>query len=88
MMLALVKKSLRVSSAAFDEEVNNLIKSAILEMQRVGIVYDENNEMIQQAVIQFCKSRFGYDNKEADRFERNFNDMVKAMSLSGDYNEH
>lgn len=87
MMLALVKKSLRISSVAFDDEVNNLIKAAILEMQRVGIVYDENNEMIQQAVVQFCKSRFGYDNKEADRFERNFTDMVKAMSLSGDYNE-
>lgn len=83
----LVKKSLRLSSDYFDDEILSLMITAKREIERAGIIYDENNEMIQQAVVQFCKSRFGYDNKEAHRFERNFNEMLKSMSLSSDYCE-
>lgn len=86
-MLDLVKRSLRVSSTTFDDELISLINAAMLEMKRCGIFYDPENEMIRQATVQFCKARFGYDNPEATRFERNFFEMLKAMSLSGDYVE-
>lgn len=85
-MLEKVKKSLRVSSTAFDDEITALIKSAELELKRVGVHYVEADDLIKQAIIQFCKARFGYDNKEADRFEQNFNKMCSALSLCGDYN--
>lgn len=86
MLLEHVKKSLRVSSTTFDEEIQSLINAAELELKRCGIFYQEVDDLIKQAIIQFCKSRFGYDNKEAARFERNFNEMTKSMSLSGEYN--
>lgn len=82
-----VKRSLRVSAAAFDDEIKDLISAAKREMERAGIVVDESNDLTRQAIIQYCKSRFGYDNKEAERFERNFHEMLKAMSLSGEFCE-
>lgn len=82
-----VKKSLRVSSASFDEEIESLINAASLELKRCGVFYVEPDDLVVQAITQYCKSRFGYDNKEAERFEQNFYKMAMSLSLSGDYNE-
>lgn len=81
-----VKKSLRVSSTTFDAEIQDLINAAMLELNRCGVYFHEPDELVVQAVIQFCKSRFGFDNKEAERFEETFYKMASSLSLSGDYN--
>lgn len=85
-LLDQVKKSLRISSTTFDEEIQDLINAAILELNRCGVYFDEPDELVVQAITQFCKSRFGFDNKEAERFEEIFYKMASSLSLSGDYN--
>lgn len=85
-MLDRVKKSLRVSSTTFDEEIQSLIQAAKLELHRCGVYFEQPDDLVEQAIIQFCKSRFGFDNKEAERFEEIFYKMASSLSLSGDYN--
>ncbi|MGE6516640.1 head-tail connector protein [Lysinibacillus sphaericus] len=87
MLLEHVKKSLRVSSTTFDDEIQSLINAAELELKRCGVFYKDADDLVKQAIVQFCKSRFGYDNKEAERFEKIFYDMASSMSLSGEYYE-
>lgn len=75
-----IKLSLRVMTDDFDPEIQLLIDAAIADMKRVGIRpelleldADENllrhNAMVWQAIAAFCKSRFGFDNGDAGRFD-------------------
>lgn len=88
-MLDLVKGALRVTTdaPAIISEVENLIESAKLDLKIAGVSVDENDPLIQRAIITYCKANFGYDNPEAERFERSYVMLKQHLSLSGDYRE-
>lgn len=81
-----IKASLRVTTDALDAEVQMLIDSALYDMWRVGVNpalleiddADENlsNAFVKQAVTAYCKSNFGYDVAEADRFDEAYRRIV------------
>lgn len=86
-LLALVKKNLRVSNNKLDDdEIVPLIEAAKKELAIAGVVtVDEADPMIRRAVIAYAKAHFGYDNPEAERFERVFNSLKNLLSQVGDY---
>lgn len=87
-MLEVVKKSLRISSSAFDEEVTELIESAKLDLKIAGItVSDSPDALIRRAITIYCKAHFGYDNPDADRFRDSYVMLKQHLSLAGDYRE-
>lgn len=88
-MKELVKKSLRLTTDHFDDEVENLIESALLDLNITGVVTGEgdNDALIQRAVITYAKAHFGYDNPESDRFNDSYIMLKHHLSLSGDYRE-
>ena len=64
-----VKTALRVSSTAFDGEVVDLIDAAKADLQGAGVRVVDADPLHQQAIVCFCKSRFGYeDPQQADRY--------------------
>lgn len=68
-MLQKVKTALRVSGTAFDGEVTDLIAAAKADLKGAGVTVDDTDPLHQQAIVCFCKSRFGYeDPQQADRF--------------------
>lgn len=79
-----IRKSLRVTSNAFDDEVQMLIDAAITDMRRVGVdeaILDEDAEdgyapLVKQAVTAYAKANFGYDNPEAARFQDTYQRTV------------
>lgn len=78
-----IKVRVRIPSDvdAFDSEVESLIAAAFRELKRVGVsesLLSEDNldPLAKEAVALFCKSRFGYDNDEAQRFETAFRQTV------------
>jgi len=83
-----VKLALRISSSAFDSEVQDLIDAAKSDLQLSGVHPDrmeENDPLIKRAIITYCKAHFGYDNPEAERFQQSY-DMLKAhLTLSQEY---
>lgn len=76
-----VKAALRLSSDDFDAEVDALIAAAKRDMARVGVpdALIEGDALSKMAVVLFCKSRFGYDNSEAPRFEESYRQTVVDM---------
>ncbi len=85
-----IKKELRISNTAMDDEVLDLIKSAEAELKNIGInitkVVDmEMDPLIKRAITLYCKGHFGYDNADADRFTLAYEKLRDHLSLSTDY---
>jgi len=92
-MIEHVKLALRISlsNTAFDEEVQTLIDAARQDLILSGVSFnkanDDNDPLIKRAIVVYSKANFGYDNPEADRFQRSY-EMLKAhLTLAGDYQD-
>lgn len=73
-----VKVALRVTSDAFDTEIQGLIEAAKRDLNRVGVdeAIVDSDPLAKMAVVLFAKSRFGYDNSDASRFEDAYRQTV------------
>lgn len=84
-----VKMALRITSSAFDNEIEGLIEAAKADLRLSGVtdakVKDDGDPLIRRAIVVYCKANFGYDNPEAERFQQSY-DMLKAhLTLSQEY---
>lgn len=83
-----VKVALRISAVnlSFDTEINDLIDAAKKDLLISGIVVtDETDPLIKRAIVTYCKAHFGYDNPEAERFEKAYNAIKLHLMLSSEY---
>lgn len=58
-MLEKVKLSLRVTTNAFDSEIEDLITAALADLGLAGIDWEESDPLILRAVITYCRVYFG-----------------------------
>lgn len=66
-MLEKVRLALRITTTAFDEEIQDLIVAALADLGIAGVSNeDESDPLIIRAVVTYCKANFG----EADEYER------------------
>jgi len=85
-MLEKIKKSLRISNNAFDDEISDLIDSALIDLKISGVVkQDETDPLIIRAVTIYCKAHFGY-NENSEKFQNSYDLLKTHLVLSGDYN--
>lgn len=77
--------SLRLTTQAFDGEVEMLIDYAIADMERVGVDPDllpagaddeASCAMVKNAIITYAKAHFGFDNDEMVRFDDSYRRIV------------
>ena len=85
-LLTDIKEVLRISGSDLDNEIGDLISASICDLMLSGITnYDTEDPLIKRAVVLYCKANFGWDNPEADRFQKSY-DMLKAhLTMSSDY---
>ncbi len=84
-MLENIKKSLRITNSAFDDEIQDLIDSAMADLFISGIInYTDNDILILRAVTIYCKANFGY-NENSERFQNSYDLLKTHLALSGDY---
>ena len=90
-MLEEVKTALRVRSDAFNSEIEDLIAGARADLALSGVLKEktqlDTDPLITRAIKTYCKAHFGYDNPEADRFEKAYQRLKEHLSLAGDYLE-
>ena len=88
MILEKIKLALRIHIDEFDEEINDLIESAKLDLHISGVLkINEDDPLIISAIKTYCKANFGLDNKDSEKYQRSY-EMLKAhLALCGDYNE-
>lgn len=59
-MLEKVKLALRLKTAAFDAEIQNLIDAALADLKLAGIIKeDQEDPLIIRAVVTYCRANFG-----------------------------
>ena len=78
-LLAFAKKSLRVASTSFDDEIKVLIEAAEADIsQATDVEFDITDPVQCNAVAIYCQAYFGYgDDKAVERYQQ----MLKSIGL-------
>ncbi|MDM5155848.1 head-tail connector protein [Bacillus sp. DX1.1] len=89
MMLGDVKKALRISHDALDDEITDLIEAGRHDLMLSGVsslkTNDDTDPLIKRAIITYVKANFIPDAKEAERFQSSYNMLKNHLTLAGDY---
>ena len=88
-MLDKVKAALRITSDVFDNELNDLIDSARLDLGIAGVVVPittdtDTDKIINQAIITYCKMNFGAP-VDYDRLKKSYDEQKAQLSISTGY---
>ena len=93
-MLDLVKKALRITTNSFNDELNHLIDSALIDlgfggaMPEVLVVTTDTDPIIAQAVITYCKMNFGeVEDGFYDRLKASYDEQKSQMLMSSTFTE-
>lgn len=82
-----VKIALRITTDAFDGEINDLILAAKRDLVISGITNtDTEDPLIKRAITVYIKAHFGYDNPDSVKFQESYDLLKRHLALVGDYN--
>ena len=83
--LEAVKLALRIVTAAFDSELNDLIAAALIGLKQAGISnLDQTDPMIRRAIVTFCKLNFGQPD-DYDRLKRSYDEQKAQLGMATGY---
>lgn len=83
--LEAVKLALRIVTAAFDSELNDLIAAALIDLKQAGISnLDQTDPMIRRAIVTFCKLNFGQPD-DYDRLKRSYDEQKAQLGMATGY---
>lgn len=83
--LQAVKLALRIVTAAFDSELNDLIAAALIDLKQAGITNtDQTDPMIRRAIVTFCKFNFGQPD-DYDRLKRSYDEQKAQLGMATGY---
>jgi len=87
-MLAYIKEILRVASNEFDNEVQELIDSAKADLELSGVraeMINDSDPLIKRAIATYCKTHFGFDNKDHMLLLGAYNSLKTHLIVSIEY---
>lgn len=90
MLLESVKKELRITNSAFDDEIYDLIEAAKADMKIPQIDADkiiDTDPLIKRAVLLYCKANFGLDNPDSEKYQKSYDNLIEKLSLSLTYKD-
>lgn len=84
-MLEKVKLALRISTNAYDSELNDLIEAAKLDLGIAGVVVPQTvDALVTKAIITYCKMSFGLP-EDYDRLKRSYDEQKAQLSNATGY---
>lgn len=84
-MLELVKLALRITTDAFDTELNLLIAAAQTDLGIAGVTLPaELDPICQRAIVTYCKMNFG-EPDEYDRLKASYDEQKAQLSMATGY---
>ena len=93
-LLSKVKLALRVTTDAFDAELNQLIDACIADLHIAGISTETigteylSEPSVVMAVTTYCKINFGkIDGAEYDRLKASYDEQKKQLSMATGYTD-
>lgn len=88
-MLELIKTALRVTTDAFDDEIQVYIDDCIKSMNKLGVVAataDTNDPQIMTAVMAYCKWKFGHSD-EKDAWQHIYEEKLAELKMQSGYTD-
>ena len=86
-MLDKIKLALRITTAAFDTEIEDLISAALADLGLAGIAkLDETDPLILRAVTTYCRANFGSPD-DYDRLKAAYDEQKAQMQVATGYTD-
>jgi hypothetical protein len=86
-MLEAVKLALRISTEAFDDEIDSLITSAQLDLGVAGVIVPETMDaLVKTAIITYCRMHFGQPD-DYDRLKRSYDEQKAQLATCTGYTD-
>ena len=79
-MLDIIKENLRIRHSALDLEITSTIGAAKADLERVGVIVNEEDPLIEQSIKLYCRWAYNFEN-QADRYLLAYQGMRDSMSL-------
>lgn len=88
-MLEKVKLALRITTDEFNDELNDLISAALLDLGIAGLTNtDQTDALIIRAVTTFCKMNFGNPSEvNYDKWKTSYDEQKAQLSMATGYTE-
>lgn len=86
-LLNLVKMALRITTDAYDAQINMLIAAAAKDLElATGAVEDTTDPLIQQAVCTYCLLNMGVPD-DYDRIKRSYDEQKAQLTMASGYTD-
>lgn len=85
-IINLVKMALRVSTTAFDDEIQTLINAAVLDLGIAGVNPGEYDDIIKRAICTYVKMSFGLP-EDYDRLKQSYDEQKAQLSNATGYTD-
>lgn len=86
-MLEKVKLALRISTDKYNDELNDLIEAAQLDLGIAGVIVpSELDALVRKAIITYCKLSFGLP-EDYDRLKRSYDEQKAQLSNASGYTD-
>lgn len=84
-----VKMALRVTTTAYDSELNDLIESAKIDLGIAGVVLPTGTDkVVETAIKTYCKMNFGTPNPANwEVLKKSYDEQKAQLSTSSDYSD-
>ena len=79
-----IKKALKRTGDAVDDEIKSNIDACLAELERVGISVTAEKPLIDKCCELYCKAQFNFDNN-SERYQLAFEKLRDSLSMSSEY---
>ena len=87
-MFEKIKQRVRLTTTAFDTEVQDLIDECKADLMLSGVLEEkiiDTDPLILRAVSTYCRAYYEGDNVKAERLQASYESIKTHLSLSADY---
>ena len=86
-MLEKVRLALRITSTAYDEDLQGLIDAALADLGLAGVLKEKvTDPLIQRAVITYCRCHFGSP-EDYDRLKASYDEQKAQLQTATGYTD-
>lgn len=82
-MLQDIKRDLRITHDALDEEIKADIAAALALIAAAGVIPDTNDPLVVRCVKNYCRWHYDFG-KMGESYHAAFNELLKTLQLSWD----
>lgn len=85
-MLEKVKAALRITTTAFDADLNQLIDAALADLDIAGVTTPQDDPLIIRAVCTYCAmNRISIDPSQRDWLKRSYDEQKAQLQVASGY---